>query len=84
MGDEQKRLARYANWFNIGHNSFEFILDFGQQHAADEGVIVHTRIVLGPAYAKVLGRLLNQSLDRYEGSFGEIPNTANEEPQRPC
>ena len=84
MGDDRKLLAQYANWFNIGHNGFEFVLDFGQNHAEAEGAMVHTRIVVGPAYAKVLSKLLNESLGRYEGAFGEIPNAADEEPQRAC
>jgi hypothetical protein len=73
MDNDPKLLARYANWFNIGHNNFEFVLDFGQDHAEQAGPMVHTRIVMGPAYAKELGRLLNESLERYEEAFGEIP-----------
>ena len=82
MDLDPKLLARYANWFNIGHNSFEFILDFGQCHpeasqteASQE--VVHTRIVLGPAYAKVLGGMLSESLGRYEAEFGRIPDVAD-------
>ena len=31
--------GRYANLFHVGHNAFEFLLEFGQQ---DRGI--HTRI----------------------------------------
>jgi len=78
MGDEYL-LAKYANWFNIGHDNFEFVLDFGQSHA-DIEAITHTRLVLGPAYAKLLAKLLNESLGRYEEAFGAIPDAECEEP----
>ena len=77
--DEAPRLARYANWFNVGHNNFEFIIDFGQHHTGEAAPLVHTRIVLSPAYAKVLGELLAESLVRYEESFGEIPHAGGED-----
>ena len=80
MSQEQKRdelLARYANCFNVGHNAFEFVVDFGQfQEGAEPGI--HTRIITGPAFAKVLSNLLGESIDRYEEEFGSIPNAADE------
>ena len=80
MENDSKLLAQYANWFNIGHNNFEFVLDFGQHHADQAGASIHTRIVTGPAYAKVLSALLNESLERYEDAFGEIPDVDGEGP----
>lgn len=82
MDADRPLLARYANWFNIGHNNFEFVLDFGQFHAEEPNPLVHTRIVSGPAYAKVLAILLNESLDQYEAEFGPIPDAPGEEPRR--
>ena len=84
MQDHTKLLARYANWFNIGHNNFEVVMDFGQHYAGDEETMVHTRIVLGPAYAKILNRLLTESLARFEREFGEIPAAGDDEPRPPC
>ena len=83
MDGEHPLLAKYANWFNIGHNNYEFVLDFGQFHAEEPAPLVHTRIVAGPAYAKTLAKLLNESLSRYEAVFGLIPDTEDEEPGRP-
>jgi hypothetical protein len=82
MDGDRPLLGKYANWFNIGHNNFEFVIDFGQFNAEGENSIVHTRIVAGPAYAKVLATLLNESIRRYEESFGEIPDAGLEEPGR--
>lgn len=65
--------GRYSNYFKVGFNSFEFILDFGQAY---EGVAVelhHTRLITGPAYAKALSHLLLESLATYEQTYGPIP-----------
>jgi hypothetical protein len=70
--------GRYANYFEIGHNAFEFLLDFGQ-HYADRTwrdatrAQVHTRIVTGPVYAKALLALLAASVTEHERLYGVIP-----------
>lgn len=77
MADERKeqadlsaRISRYANAFNIGHNAFEFVLEFGQQLSEEEDAAMHTRIVTHPTYAKALYASLGDSLLRYESEFG--------------
>ncbi|WHZ21109.1 MAG: hypothetical protein OJF47_000221 [Nitrospira sp.] len=64
--------GRYANYFEIGHNAFEFLLDLGQAYPEGERARIHTRIITGPKYAKALCDLLTESIDRYERSFGVI------------
>jgi hypothetical protein len=81
MDESGRLLARYANWFNIGHNDFEFVLDFGQDHQEGEP-LVHTRIVVGPSYAQVFAMLLNQSIQQWEGEFGPIPRVGGERPPK--
>lgn len=66
--------SRYANVFNIGHNAFEFVLEFGQQLSESDRVAVHTSIVTLPVYAQALSRALGDSLERYEAQFGPISN----------
>jgi len=65
--------GRYANYFEIGHNAFEFLLDLGQAYPEGERAYIHTRIITGPKYAKALRDLLGESIDRYERTFGIIP-----------
>lgn len=65
--------ARYSNDFSVGHNAFEFLLDFGQFYPDSSEARLHTRIVTSPVYAKVFLHTLRESIDRYEGTFGEIP-----------
>jgi hypothetical protein len=70
--DEDERLeGRYANCFNVGHNSVEFVLDFGQFYSGSERRM-HTRIVTNPKYAKALLDTLQRAIDEYERSFGII------------
>jgi Protein of unknown function (DUF3467) len=66
--------GRYANYFTVGHNAFEFLFDFGQIHTEGQPARLHTRIITTPVYAKTLLALLQESVDQYEQSFGAIPN----------
>ncbi len=64
--------GRYANYFKIGHNAVEFIIDFGQFYPENGEVQFHTRIISAPLYAKALFRTLGESVERYEKTFGVI------------
>jgi hypothetical protein len=64
--------GKYANYFQIGHNAFEFVLDFGQLYADGRREQMHTRIVTGPSYAKEFLQLLEESVEQYEETFGPI------------
>jgi Protein of unknown function (DUF3467) len=57
---DKKRLnptARYSNFFQVGHNAYEFLLEFGQQDSE-----IHTRIYLSPQHARMLSDLLLNAL----------------------
>ncbi len=69
--------GRYANAFQVGHNAFEFLLDFGQASPAEESAHFHTRIIPGPAYAKAFSQTLREAIDSYEKTFGVIPGAGN-------
>jgi len=64
--------GKYANYFEIGHNAFEFLLDFGQLYSDGKQEQIHTRIVTSPSYAKELLKVLGESVERYEQNFGSI------------
>jgi hypothetical protein len=64
--------GKYANYFEIGHNAFELLLDFGQRYSSEMRGRMHTRIVTGPSYAKELLRVLERSIEQYERTFGTI------------
>ncbi len=73
-GEAAKRMnppeGRYANYFKIGHNAFELIIDCGQCYAENEEPQLHTRIITSPAYGKALLKILSDSLDEYEKDYG--------------
>lgn len=72
VDDRGRAEGRYANYFMIGHNAFEFVLHFGQVYEDSEAAEFHTRIVTGPVYAKVLRTLLGDAIAWYEREFGVI------------
>jgi hypothetical protein len=61
---EEEPEGRYANYFEVGFNSYEFVLDFGQQYPPGAERI-HTRIVTSPQLARNLRELLDRSLQDY-------------------
>ncbi len=64
--------GRYANYFEVGHNAVEFLLDFGQFYPESNQEHRHTRIITSPIYAKALLETLRESIERYEQTFGTI------------
>jgi hypothetical protein len=75
-GDLQQRVpleGRYANFFKVGHNAYEFILEFGQLYEPEGRPGIHTRIITSPAYVQELLRTLQEALAEHERqSAGEI------------
>lgn len=63
----------YANYFRVGHNAFEFVLDFGQCYPPGDDDRFHSRVITTPAYAKAFSETLRDSIARYEEVFGTIP-----------
>jgi hypothetical protein len=64
--------AKYANYFQVGHNAFEFLLDCGQFYSDGRREHFHTRIVTSPRYAKELLKVLRDAVEQYEENFGPI------------
>ena len=68
--------ALYVNYFELGHNPFEFLIELGQfRPAAADGAAataIHTRIAMAPSYAKMLSRLLDRAVREHEGEYGAI------------
>jgi hypothetical protein len=64
--------GRYANFFKVGHNAFELIIDCGQYNSDDQEPHIHTRIITSPAYGKALLETLRTSIDEYEMVHGRL------------
>ncbi len=86
-GQEQDRhpgaegpAALYVNYFEMGYNPFEFLIDFGQFHPGltgtetdgDGTTVIHSRLAMAPPYAKMLTEMLVRSLRNHESEHGEI------------
>src|SRR5215510_1397185 len=66
------REGKYANYLEVGHNQYEFYFVFGQFDPESEKVQMHTRIVTGPAFAKMMGKRLSSSVETFERENGPI------------
>jgi hypothetical protein len=66
--------AEYANYFEVGCNAFEFVIDFAQRHD-DQPSGRRVRIITNPAFARELLRVLGASIADYERTFGPIDRT---------
>ena len=60
-----KEDARYANFFRVGYNAFEFLLEFGQREGR-----IHTSIYLSPQHARMLSDLLSDAVKEYADGQG--------------
>lgn len=85
--EEPPAEGKYANSFRIGHNAFEFDLEFGQLYGDSGRECRVTRLIVTPAYARELLDVLQRSVMQYENEFGPIPRlrdvaAKNAEPER--
>jgi hypothetical protein len=65
--------GRYANYFKVGHNAYEFVIDFGQAYEDDaRKERIHSRIITSPVYAKGLLETLRDAIEQHEANFGRI------------
>ena len=74
---------RCSNYFKVGDNAFEFLLDFGQFYAESKEAHPHTRIITSPIYIKSLLETLHESMEQYEKAFGAIQEANFEEKTQP-
>jgi len=61
--------GRYANYFKIGYNAFEFVIEFGQYYSENEEAELYNRIITSPTYAKELLRILADSVSQYKKKY---------------
>lgn len=81
--DSRKLEGRYSNYFKVGHNAFEFVVDFGQFYPENGDPQLHTRIITSPIYVKSLLETLQQSIEGYEEKFGLVQERDFEEKTQP-
>jgi hypothetical protein len=72
------RDVRYINYFQVGQNAGEFLLDLGHYHPDLGRVQWHSRVVTGPIYAKLLSGALRDAVARHEKAHGPISGSADD------
>ena len=70
--DEATADGQYVNFANILHNPTEFVLDFGRVVPGRPDVKIMSRLMTTPFHAKQLARALQQNIEIYERTYGEI------------
>jgi hypothetical protein len=65
--------GQYSNYFKVGYNAAEFVMDFGQYYAGNDAENIHTRIVTAPVYVKALIEVLQNALAAYQEKYGSVP-----------
>ena len=70
--DEATSEGQYVNFANILHNPTEFVIDFGRIVPGRTDVKIMSRVLTTPFHAKQLARALQQNVEIYERTYGEI------------
>jgi hypothetical protein len=63
---------RYSNHLEVGFNSVEFLLRFGQAREGTHETAI-LELVTTPTFARAFSLTLAEALSRYEARFGPIP-----------
>jgi hypothetical protein len=64
--------GKYANFFKVGYNAFEFVMDFGQFYPGTDEAELSVRVITSPFYAKAFLTTLKESMAAYERTYGAI------------
>ncbi|MEM9895138.1 MAG: DUF3467 domain-containing protein [Bacteroidota bacterium] len=72
----------YANLAMIAHSSSEFVIDFIRLMPGVPKAKVKSRIVITPEHAKRLLNALQDNIQKYESTFGEVKQS-DEAPRFP-
>ena len=65
----KKIKGHYINYFEVGHNAFEFVLDFSQFCPESKEADLCARIITSPGCAKELFIVLGESIEQYIKNF---------------
>jgi len=81
LRENNKLEGRYANYFKVGHNAYEFVIEFGQHYPENKEAELYTRIATNPFYAKALLETLSESIKQYEKEYGFISKEDEDKPK---
>jgi len=78
---EKEAEGIYSNLAIITHSPAEFIIDFTRVVPGVPKAKVHARIITTPQHAKMLLRVLQENIEKFETRFGEIKIEGQNPPQ---
>ncbi|MDZ7292457.1 MAG: DUF3467 domain-containing protein [candidate division KSB1 bacterium] len=78
---EKEAEGIYSNLAIINHTPSEFVIDFVRFFPGVPKARVHARIVMTPQHAKSLVRALEENVEKYEKTFGEIKLFGDQKPK---
>ena len=70
--DEEIAQGAYVNLAVVNHNEAEFVVDLIFVQPQAPRAKVRSRVILSPQHAKRLVAALQENINRYEQTFGEI------------
>ena len=70
--DEAAAQGKYANFINVWHSNYEFVIDLGQVMPGRNEIKVFDRIITNPLRAKLFLKALEINIQKYEEMFGRI------------
>jgi Protein of unknown function (DUF3467) len=73
----------YANHLEVGHNAFEFFLDFGTRSPEGREAKFHTGIVTSPGCAEAFFETVRKALQDYTEAHGRIPTAGRRAEEGP-
>ena len=76
--DENTAQGSYSNLVIVNHSPTEFVLDFINVMPGSPKAKVRSRIILTPEHVKKFIKALDENLNKFESSFGEIKNFKKE------
>lgn len=68
-GSQKKIKGHYINYFEVGHNAFEFVFDFSLFYPESKKTELYARIITSPECAKELFIILGESIEQYTKNF---------------
>lgn len=75
--DRETAVGKYANFAIFSHQKNEFYLDFALMQPGGQPnqvvAVVTSRIITSPQHTKALLRSLAENIQRYEETYGVIP-----------
>ncbi|HUT03191.1 MAG TPA: DUF3467 domain-containing protein [bacterium] len=70
--DDEASRGKYANFVNVWHSNYEFVIDLGQVMPGRNEIRVFDRIITNPLRAKLFWKALEMNIQKYEETFGTI------------